>query len=111
MARHYGAGNTIKHTPVADVTGGDVVVLEEKVCVAKNDIAAGVEGELDTCGQFWFPKTAATAYTQGKDVYWDVADQEAQEDSDTGTNKKIGYVAESALAADTEVLCYLANNV
>lgn len=111
MATYFGAGNTTKHTPGSDVTAGDVIVEEDKVLVAKNDIASGVEGEVDTNGEFRWPKTAATAYTQGKPLYWDVADQEATEDADGGTNKKIGWVTKDALAADTEVYGYLANNV
>ena len=110
MARYYGAGNTVKHTPGGDLVAGAVIVADEKILIAKNDMKSGVEGDVDTNGQFYFPKTAATVYTQGKPVYWDVADGDAQETSDTGTNKKIGYVAESALSADTEVLCQLVNN-
>lgn len=110
MARFFGAGNTIKHTPGSAVTASDVILIDSKICIAKNDIPAGVEGELDTNGEFKFAKTAATAYTQGKPLYWDVADQEATEDADLGTNKLIGWVTASALAADTEVQGFLVNN-
>ena len=108
MGKYLGAGNTIQHTPGADVTAGNVIVIEDKVCVAKNNILTGKIGELDTSGEFLFPKDGATAFTKGKKVYYDTGASEATETE--GTNKLIGYVTRSALAADTEVACYLANN-
>ncbi len=105
-------GKTIPFTPSgSDVTAGDVILVGEKVCVAKHDIADGVLGTLSTEGVFDFPKTAATVYGQGDKVFWDVADDEATEDDDTGTNRPIGYIHEAALSADTHVRCYLANEV
>lgn len=103
-------GKSIAYTPSgSDVTAGDVILVGIKICVAKHDIADGVEGTLAVCGIFKFPKTAATVYAIGVAVYWDVADQEATEDDDTGTNKLIGYVSRAAASADTEVECALVN--
>lgn len=105
MGQFLGQGNTIKHTPGSAVSAGDVVVIEDKVFVAKSDIAAGVEGELSTNGEFKFDKTAATVYTKGKALYW--TGTEATETE--GTNKYIGYVTVAALSGDAEVAGYLSN--
>ena len=94
---------SVPYTPTSAVTEGTVVVQEDLVGVAVRDIAANELGAIYIAGSMDFPKTAATAYTAGKKVYWDVADEEATEDDDTGTNKQIGKVEQSALAADTTV--------
>ena len=96
-------GATLDYTPGAAAAEGAVVVQEDLIGVVVRDIAANELGAIRISGVMDFPKTAATDYTAGKPVYWDVADQEATEDSDTGTNKQIGKVAASALAADTTV--------
>ena len=102
-------GDTIDYTPSSAVTAGTVVVQEELVGVAVNDIAANTKGALAVSGVFDFPKTAATAYTAGKKVYWDATDEDAQEDADSGTNKPIGLVAEDAASADTLVRCLMSH--
>lgn len=105
-------GKSIPFTPPSvAVVGGDVLLVGVKICVAKLNIAVGVEGTLEAQGTFKFPKTAATVYAQGVKVFWDVADQEATVVEDTGTNKLIGYVTRAALSGDALVECYLVNNV
>lgn len=112
MGDFYGEGNTIQHTPSgADVAAGEVVVIEDKVTIAKSDIKDGVMGEVSTNGQFYIKKDEATAFAQGKTVYFDAGAKEATEADGGGANKKIGYVAVAALAADTHVICQLSNNV
>jgi predicted RecA/RadA family phage recombinase len=111
MADFSTDGKTIRHLAASAITAGDVIVVGEKVCVAKHDIANGAYGTLSVQGSFEFPVDGATAFAAGAKVYWDVADQEATEDADTGTNKLIGYVTEAALAADVLCKCYLVNNV
>jgi len=108
MGKFLGAGNTMKHTPGSDILAGAVVVIEDKVTVAKNNILSGIEGNVDTNGEFLWTKDGATAFTKGKRLYFDTGAQEATET--VGTNKLIGYVTKSALAADLEVQGYLANN-
>ena len=106
-----GQGNTTKHTPSgADVLAGDVVVVGLKVFVAKSFIADGIEGEVNTNGEYEWPKDNSTAFAQGIDIFWDVADQEATEDDDTGTNKYIGYTTLAAADTDTTLRGYLVNN-
>lgn len=96
-------GGSIDHTPGSDVAAGDVVVQGELVGVAKRAIASGELGALAITGVFDFLKTAATVYAIGVVVFWDVADSEATELVDTGTNKRIGHVVKAALSADLTV--------
>lgn len=107
MADFKQNGDTIKHTPGSAVTAGDVIVIEDKVCVAKHDIEANVSGDLDTNGVFAFDK-AGVAFTQGKPVFIDGGLLATET---VGTNKKIGYVHKSALSGDATVDCYLSNQV
>ena len=85
-------GNAIDYTPGSDVAAGDVVVQEELIGVAKRPIAANALGALAVTGVFDFPKTTGVgeAIAAGAKVYWDVADQVAKTDDETGANKLIG---------------------
>jgi len=97
---------TIPHTPGSAIEGGEVVVLDKKVYVAKRDIAASEEGTLDGAGQYRFKKDEAVAFaTVGAVVYWDDTANEATETA--ASNERIGTVTEAALAADTHVVCDL----
>ena len=111
MADFINEGKSIPHTASGAVTAGDVLLVGEKIAVAKHGIADTEDGVLAAQGVFDFPKTAATVYAVGVKVYWDVADQEATEADDTGTNRPIGYVVKAAASADALVRCYLANEV
>lgn len=64
-------GNSIDHTPVSAVSAGDVVVIGEIPCVAKNDIEAGRLGAVACEGVVDVLKGSET-YTAGDAVYWDV---------------------------------------
>ena len=98
-------GDQVDYTPGADVAAGDVVVQNELVAVAKQPIASGALGALAVSGVFDFPKATGggTAIAAGKDVYWDVADTEAKEDSEAGANKLIGKTVAAAADADATV--------
>jgi len=98
-------GNSIDYTPAADVAAGDVIVQGDLVGVAKLDIPADVLGALAVTGVFDFPKATGvgTAIAAGATVYWDVADTEAKEDSETGANKLIGKTIQAATDDDATV--------
>lgn len=100
-------GGSVDYTPGSAVLAGDVVVQGEMVGVAKLPIAANALGALSITGVFDFLKTAATVYAVGVVVFWDVADSEATEASDTGTNKRIGHVVLAAASGDATVRCRL----
>jgi len=98
-------GRSFDYTPGSAVTAGDVIVLGDLVCVAKLDIPAGVQGALTVSGVFDFPKAtgASTAIAAGVNVYWDAADTEAKEDSESGANKLIGKTIAAAGDNDATV--------
>jgi len=98
-------GATIDYTPSAAVSAGDVIVQGELVGVATRDIAANEKGALAVVGVFDFPKATggSTAIPVGSDVYWDVADQEAKTDDETGANKLIGRSVLAAADGDATV--------
>ena len=111
MADFIQEGKSMEHIASGAVTAGDVILKGEKIVVAKHDITDTETGTVEAQGVFDFPKTAATVYAVGVKVFWDVADQEATEADDTGTNRPIGYVTKAALSGDALVRCYLANEV
>jgi len=94
-------GETIDHTPVADVAAGDVVVQGDLVGVARTPIAAGRLGALAVVGVHDFAKAAGPAFTVGQLLYWDDAANVAT--ATVATNKLIGKVVRAAAAADTSV--------
>jgi predicted RecA/RadA family phage recombinase len=98
-------GNAIDYTPTSDVAAGDVVVQGDLVGVARSPIAANAPSSLAACGIFDFPKATGTGsgIAVGAKVYWDVADKQAKEDSETGANKLLGKTVKAAADADTTV--------
>lgn len=64
-------GNSVDYTPGSAVTAGDVVVIGDRIGIAKKDIAASELGALATCGVFAMLKVTG-AITDGQDLYWDV---------------------------------------
>ena len=102
-ARFIQDGKSIDYTPGSNVSAGDVIVQGELVGVAKLDIAAGQLGALAIEGIFEFPKPtgAGTDAAVGTLMYWDVADGNAQETADSGTNKLIGKLVKACSTTDT----------
>jgi predicted RecA/RadA family phage recombinase len=98
-------GSSIDYTPGSNLSVGDVVVQGSLVGVAKTDIAANTLGALAIDGVFDFPKAAGEGLTfaAGALVYWDVADGEATDDADSGTNKLIGKAVGAAADGDSSV--------
>ena len=96
-------GESIDYTPVAAVTGGDVVVLGSIVAVAKRDIAASALGAVAIKGVFRFPKGtgSADALAVGTKVYWDATNEVVT--STAGSNKCAGYTVLAAADADETV--------
>lgn len=96
-------GNAIDYTPAADVAVGDVVVVGDLVCVAKQAILANRLGSLATTGVFDLPKAtgAGTAITAGTKLYWDAVNKQAT--ATAGSNKQAGYAVKAAADADTTV--------
>ena len=96
-------GASMDYTPVADVAGGEVVVVGELVGVAPVEIPAGTQGALALEGMFSLPKATGggTAIPAGTRVYWDDANKIAV----TGGNnfRQVGYTVAAAADADATV--------
>lgn len=100
QAQFLRPGDTIDYTPVADVAGGEVVVLGNTCFVANAPIAANKTGALHTRGIFRITKQAGVAISIGEGVFWDDANNYANK---TGTNKYFGPAVASAGAGDATV--------
>jgi len=98
-------GSSIDYTPSADVAAGGVVVQNDLVGIARQPIAAGALGALAVVGVFEVPKAtgSGTAIAAGAKVYWDVAEQVAKTDDETGANKYLGKTVAAAADTDTTV--------
>ncbi len=105
QARLVHDGKSVDYTPASAVAAGAVVVQGDLVGVANLDIPANTQGALAVVGVFDFPKAtgASTAITAGATVYWDVADGQAKEDSESGANKLAGKAVLDAADADATV--------
>ena len=95
MAMFVQRGDSIDHTPAADVAAGDVVVQEDLVGIAKLDIKADALGALAVEGVFDFPKEtgAGKAIPAGQKVYWDATPGVVKKTSAGAT-----YLGKSVLA-------------
>lgn len=104
-AKFIQTGHAVDYTPSANVAAGDVIVQGQLVGVAKLDIQTGKLGALAVTGLFDFPKAtgAGTGIAAGTRVYWDVAEQVAKADSESGANKEIGKTVKAAADADAVV--------
>jgi predicted RecA/RadA family phage recombinase len=98
-------GNAIDYTPDVPLYAGDVVVQGTLVGVARTPIAVMQPGSLAVVGVFDFPKAAGagTEIAVGTELYWDVAEQVAKADSETGANKRIGKAVAAAATTATTV--------
>src|SRR5690606_31251818 len=75
----------VDYTPVSDVEAGDVVVVGDVPMVAHSDIAANTLGAL-ACGGGVYDVvkdtgTSTAVFSAGKVMFWDVGDQQINEDS------------------------------
>jgi predicted RecA/RadA family phage recombinase len=100
-------GDRIPFVAEADISAGDIVLLADKPLPATHDVATGEEGSLATEGLFEIDKEATTiTFARGDNVYWDVADNECNDDSTN--NKLIGWAYVAAGATDATVKIKLA---
>lgn len=96
MATKYSEGLRIDYTPDADVSSGDVIVLEDLVGIATADIDADELGTLDVEGVFTMAKGtgSGTAIVAGELVYWD--DDEDEVTTESSGNVLLGKAIEAA---------------
>lgn len=107
---HKDAGR-VDYTPGSAVAAGAVVVLNTLIGVATTAIAANEKGSLATEGIFYVPKLTGSskAIAAGKKVYWDVADQEVKEDSESAANPFFGKTVVASGDNDTHTYVQLIN--
>ena len=99
-----GAGVVQNYTPGTAVAAGVAVQLGSIIGITHAAIAANVLGALDMDGCFRVVKTTnEAAFAQGAHVYLDVPNQLAKDTSNGGAYPIMGYAAEAATAAATEV--------
>lgn len=99
-AVNFQHGNYIDYTPSSDKSAGDVVHLNGIVGVVATDLAAGQLGALQVEGVVVIAKNTSTAFAVGEAVFWDVADNEANDD--TG-NPYMGVAVAAAESSDETV--------
>lgn len=99
---HVAEGKIMRWTNggAAAVSSGDVVVVNDLVCVALGDIAIGATGSLAVCEVFTLPKEAPLVINQGDNVYWDETNENIDK---TDTNVPAGKCWKDAASADTTV--------
>ncbi len=98
-------GESIDHTPVADVAPGDVVVQGDLVGVAAREIKAKSLGALAVEGVFDFAKEAGggVTFAVGAIAYWDNTNNVAVATNGGGANKQLGKVTVAAADDDATV--------
>lgn len=98
---------TMDHTAAADVTAGEVMVVNGMVCLAYATAAAGDDVQLvyaaDSVGM---PITAETV-APGDAIYWDAGAERATKV--TSGNTRCGRALSPASVADTDVRIELYN--
>lgn len=101
--RRVSEGRTIKYTPSAAKSAGDVVVQGDLVGVVVHDLEANKLGNLDIEGVFEFPKATGegTAITAGATLFWDAGNSRASLSASAG--KKLGVAVLPAANGDDVV--------
>ena len=101
MATKHSVGNRINYTPAADVDSGAVIVQEDLLGIATDNIDADVLGVLDVEGVFDVAKDtgSGTGIACGSIVYWDETNEYCTETS--SGNTYMGKTILIAAADDT----------
>ena len=93
-----GEQDRIDYTPSSAVSAGDVVVQEDLIGYATQDIAASALGSLVTAGVVNLP-TGGEVIAAGVIVYWDAINSEITATSTS--NKRIGKLIAATGSGDT----------
>ncbi len=97
-------GQNIDVTVAADTKGGDVVIIQDMIGIAFNDVLSGQKVAIATVGVYELPKKtgAGKAFLAGKTVYWHVADKKADVAAGAGL-VKLGVAVDAATDAGETV--------
>lgn len=104
MARFVSSAITLNYTPGADVSAGDVVLLNDLLTVATHDIPASKLGAV-AFGGVWEIAKGSDTIAMGDAVYWDST---ASQITTTATaNTFAGHAAAAAGSSDDKVAVLL----
>ncbi len=102
MKNFKAEGNVLTATAGADYDSGDGVVIGDRAGVVCHDVVSGNEMEVMIEGVVELAKTNV-AMNIGEKLYWDAADGNVQKTADSGTNKPMGWAAETAASGVTVI--------
>jgi predicted RecA/RadA family phage recombinase len=85
------------HTPAAQVYGGQVIVMENLVCIAHRDCAVGEMGAVAVGGGV-YEVAAKGAYDTGTAVYWDDTVNQVSNNSADGMH--FGFIVDDTTSAE-----------
>lgn len=101
-ALYRAEGCTLDYTPSAALTSGDVVQLSDgRAAVAVGDIAASVQGSVNTEGVFLVAKTTSMVFLDGGRVFWDHSANKAHYKKVNDRDFYIGTAVGDATSAAT----------
>lgn len=99
-AQNVREGKNIDYTPSVATTGGQLVVQNDLVGIAPDDIAANAKASLMVEGMPSLPKDSSV-FAVGDPIYWDDTNNQAKADPSVG--KYIGFAALAAVTGDARV--------
>jgi predicted RecA/RadA family phage recombinase len=102
-------GNSIDHSPLADVPAGTAVAVGEMVGITKVPIPANTPGTLSLVGVYDIAKEPAVPIPAGTKVFLDAVGQFASPDDSGGARPYLGMSTQDA-AADDETVRFRLNH-
>lgn len=102
MATFIATGDFVDYTPSSDVTAGDVVVQNDLIGIAVDDIGEDVLGALRVEGVFSMT-IADEDFAAGTDVFWNEDDEKVTADSESGAWLFFGKTVESRNQLETAI--------
>lgn len=103
-AQNVRDGKNIDYTPGGAISGGQLVVQNDLVGIAPDDLAASVLGSLMVEGMPSLPKDSSV-FAVGDPIYWDDTTNQAKADPAVG--KYVGFAALAAATGDARVYAKL----
>lgn len=98
-------GKTLHAVAAANYVAGEIVVINELICVAVVDVSSGALGAFYYEGTFDITLKATTAVDAGDKVFWDNTNNEASETE--ADNKLFGLCLIAAASGDATIRCVL----
>lgn len=94
MKNFLSNGNDLAFTaPAGGVVSGGGYIIGSLFVVAATTAAAGEKFVGRPKGEYEFDAEAAEVISEGDELYWDLADQKAKLDDESGANELIGVAS------------------